>query len=538
MNPTRNTASKEMNHSLDHHSILRIGLLIDSWIQPQWIYRIVSDIQSSSIATICLVVKENAAIEKPPTLFKRISNARKYFLYHLYQRIDDFKNRSEPDAFEKKDIQELLRHCPVVEEEIKVVSAYDLDIALDFSGRPPGGKVLQMAKYGVWSYLPVGFWEVLEGEPTTGSFLQVSTEKPNNGKVIYGSDGPTDPFSVRKNRNNACWKSAAFVMRKLRDLSNDGPRGLDLDSSTTADDPSNGVCDRKPANSEMFRLLFKLSRKYASCKIRRLFQSEQWFLAYRMGERQPLAATDTFHTFKQLIPPKGRFWADPFPVKKEDSYFVFFEEYLEKNRKGCISVLEIDSKEIVKGAVKVLEREFHLAYPFLFQWQGNDYMIPETAANKTIELYRCVSFPDQWKLEKVLMSNVHAADATLVQIGDLWWMFVCIAVNGVIKNWDELHLFYADNPLGPWKPHKRNPVKSDVRSARPAGRVFEWNGNFYRPAQDCSQRYGYAVSFQKIVLETEVSKIFPEWEEGLIGTHTFNQIQGLTVIDGLRIRKK
>ena len=54
-------------------------------------------------------------------------------------------------------------------------------------------------------------------------------------------------------------------------------------------------------------------------------------------------------------------------------------------------------------------------------------------------------------------------------------------------------------PLGPWKPHKRNPVKSDVRNSRPAGRLFYWNGDLYRPAQDSSQRYGYAMSINRVL---------------------------------------
>jgi hypothetical protein len=76
-------------------------------------------------------------------------------------------------------------------------------------------------------------------------------------------------------------------------------------------------------------------------------------------------------------------------------------------------------------------------------------------------------------------------------------MFANIAVEGA-RNWDELHLFSAERPFGPWRPHRQNPVKSDVRSARPARRLFESRGEVLRPAQDCSVRYGYALSIQRI----------------------------------------
>ena len=36
--------------------------------------------------------------------------------------------------------------------------------------------------------------------------------------------------------------------------------------------------------------------------------------------------------------------------------------------------------------------------------------------------------------------------------------------------------------------------------------------------------------------ETEAFKILPDWAEGLIATHTFNVIDGLVVVDGLRRR--
>jgi len=167
-------------------------------------------------------------------------------------------------------------------------------------------------------------------------------------------------------------------------------------------------------------------------------------------------------------------------------------------------------------------------------------MIPETSQAKTIELYRCFSFPEQWQLETVLMKDVEAVDTTLAEIGGLWWMFTSIAVEG-IREVFELHIFYADTPHGPWKPHDANPVKADVR-ARPAGRLIQHNKEWYRPSQTA---FGESVLIYKIerltpheFVETEVSAILPQWTDNLVGTHTFNTIDGLTVIDGLRRRRR
>ena len=105
---------------------------------------------------------------------------------------------------------------------------------------------------------------------------------------------------------------------------------------------------------------------------------------------------------------------------------------------------------------------------------------------------------------------------------------------------DELHLYYSDSPLGPWKPHKKNPVKSDVRSSRPAGKPFYWNGELLRPAQDSSRGYGYATSINRVVKispceysEVEVSRILPDWAKHITGTHTLNILDDITVVDCL-----
>ena len=61
-----------------------------------------------------------------------------------------------------------------------------------------------------------------------------------------------------------------------------------------------------------------------------------------------------------------------------------------------------------------------------------------------------------------------------------------------------LYIFYADELLGPWRPHSKNPVKIDVRSAGPAGPFFWYEGALYRPTQDCSRLYGGCINITRI----------------------------------------
>jgi hypothetical protein len=106
----------------------------------------------------------------------------------------------------------------------------------------------------------------------------------------------------------------------------------------------------------------------------------------------------------------------------------------------------------------------------------------------------------------------------------------------------DLHLWYARNLLGPYQPHECNPVKTDVRSTRPAGTPFVHEGRLYRPAQDGSRTYGGAVALCRIdrlspteFEETVVRVVRPNREDGYPqGLHTVSACGDCTLIDGKR----
>jgi hypothetical protein len=163
-------------------------------------------------------------------------------------------------------------------------------------------------------------------------------------------------------------------------------------------------------------------------------------------------------------------------------------------------------------------------------------MLPETIASGQIELYRCLEFPAKWDLDTVILEGLAGAEPTLLQQDDTWWLF--LDVDG------DLHLFYSGSPRGPWIAHEANPVKSDARNTRPAGRIFRWGEDYIRPTQDCSIRYGREVVFNKIIRlnresfdETEIARLPTGWDDA-IGCHTFNRADGLTVVDRLVTRRR
>jgi hypothetical protein len=299
----------------------------------------------------------------------------------------------------------------------------------------------------------------------------------------------------------------------------------------------------KPNNLETLAVVGRYSLRRVRERVRRLHQVDQWAIAFRISKEA--APYSTLYRFKEQCPPIGLSWADPFPVEVETGYHVFLEEYDRRKRIGGISVAHVTRDGNFEKPVPVLERPHHLSYPFLFQWRGQWFMMPESSRAGRTEVFVARKFPFEWTTEAVLFDGVSAVDSTLVQLDDRWWLFTNISAHPQVSNYDELHAFHAPTPFGPWTPHRGNPVKSDVRSSRSAGRFFWRGGVLFRPAQDCSGRYGSATVINRVdkltpedFVEVTVARIEPRWRKGLSGTHTLNACHGLTTIDFRHARSK
>jgi hypothetical protein len=246
----------------------------------------------------------------------------------------------------------------------------------------------------------------------------------------------------------------------------------------------------------------------------------------------------------RFAPEHKGFWADPFIVAWKGKTALFFEEMPEGEVCGKIVVSEFGEDGAPGVPQKIIDRDYHLSYPFTFEFDGELFMTPECAAAGKIEAFRCLEFPSKWVPHAVLLDGVVAYDPTLMEHEGRWWMFASIQHNGN-SSADELHLFWAADPFSKWTPHPRNPVNCDVRSARPGGALYRSGGELFRPAQDCSVRYGYALSIQKILRmtpdeyeEEEVCRVLPDWSPGAWGTHTVNQAAGITTYDYIARRRK
>lgn len=279
---------------------------------------------------------------------------------------------------------------------------------------------------------------------------------------------------------------------------------------------------------------------------RRSFEKEpwQWFLLAGPRERAALTDPDP-SSLRPIYPPPDRFWADPFVWVHDGQHYLFFEDYPYATRKGFISVMPVSGEGVPLAAARpVIECGVHLSYPFLFEVDGALYMIPEKKAQRRVDLYRCLRFPDQWVVERTLFKGRKMVDVTVFPFEGHWWLFASLKEKGL--RYDEsLVAFYTDHPLkGEWRPHAENPIVRDYARGRSAGGVQQAvDGSLLRPSQDCSQHYGGGLNLLRI--ETLSPSHYQErriWHRsgvaagGWRGMHHLDWREGLMVMDAQRKR--
>lgn len=556
---------------------LRVGLLLDDFNMSGWSVKMIENIINSNFAEITLIVmNDNEA--KPTsnkTLFSKVITNRDRIGFLVVRKILEIvyaklieRNISLPDVDKQTSCEKILKDCTVIktktrrtkwsdyfyDNDINTIHKFNIDVFIRCGFGILRGDILRSAKYGVWSFHhgdnfsnrggPAGFWESMESWPETGSILQILTEDMDNGKVLYRSYSCTNNMSVKDNRSNYFWKSLSFMERKMRELYYMGENKF---FEKVADDNRHPIfySERlytKPTNRELAKLTFKKVIEKTKLLYTNKFFLDQWILMFHLKSE----FSSSLWRYKKIIPPKDRFWADPHVLYRDKKYFIFLEEYIYSTQKGHISLITMDANGVYSEPKTILDKPYHLSYPFVFEHENDLYMIPDSLSNRTIELYKCVEFPNKWEFQVNLMENIKAVDTTILYHNNKCWMFTNLIENDGASSWDELFLFYADDLFcNDWKPHPQNPIVSDCKSARPAGKIFYENGGLYRPSQNCSHRYGYGFNISEITVLNEnnyaediVSRVKPNWDKRIIGTHTFNRVHSLHIIDAIYRRRR
>jgi len=198
------------------------------------------------------------------------------------------------------------------------------------------------------------------------------------------------------------------------------------------------------------------------------------------------------------------FVADPFVMCVGGEWQLFFEVLRADTQLGVVALATSADGVVWSYQGIIVDEPFHLSYPFVFAWDSEVYMIPESLGTRSVRLYRAIAYPRQWEFVADLLAGEDFADSTVFRHGGRWWMFTetgARSETGERVGWhDVLRLFFADELKGPWTEHPMSPVvDGDSRVARMAGRVLEHEGRLVRFGQDCSSVYGRQVFAFEIV---------------------------------------
>lgn len=476
-------------------------------------------------------------------------------LWQKHMRWDNRYFNPKPQAFKHIHLEDSFSSVLSIkrqqQERIKTAS---LDILINFTDTDIPSDIYDYLSLGSLSFTHgegnncsedfLGYWEFIRFQEVITSALTFQTEADQQARVLYRTWSMMPTLSISRARNEHAWKLTSLAFRAIKEISASEPMAF-LDKVKAGQKISSGSKDihqKEPATIEALICLSKHFYRLAFKVFRKLAYKEQWIILLNMQQSRSISFTD----FKKILPPKDRFWADPFLIEQDNKRYLFIEELPFATDKGHLSVMEIDEDGKVSTAVTILEKPYHLSYPFIFQLDGKYFMIPESYEDKSIQLYECTTFPFQWEHKMNLMSKISAFDTTLFFYDETWWMFTVISEQRGSGHNDELFLFFADTPFTTdWESHPQNPVLSDVRQARPAGNIYQQDGKLIRPSQDCARKYGFGFNLNEIEVlskteyrEKRILNVRPDWDHQLSRTHSFNHVPGCTVIDAVIQRSR
>lgn len=529
---------------------VRFAVFCDGMVLQEWQARCLRALLAQGMARLELVIVAQPALKRPGRATRHGSALftvfRKLFMHAKATRPVDPADlfATVPVLSLRGENDEASDSCRAV-EDVRWISEQGLDFILDFGFCPVPEALLEAARYGVWEFHhgddetyrggPPGFWEIHDGERVTGAVLRRRTRRPDERVVLKKGFFQTVDYSYAANLDAILFGSASWPARVCDDIR----RGCDSYLLAPPVGTAAPVRDL-PDHRETVSFVQKVTGNIARRAFNRLARRAEWNIGI-VHEPADCFLQPDHHPSVDWLPAlsKDGFIADPFSIEKDGRIHLFFEEYDQRLGKGVISHIALDGGTVVSPRRRVLDLPVHLSYPYVFENDGNVYCLPETSGAREIALYQAVNFPYEWRKAAVLVDDIAAADSTVFEFGGRWWLF-CTDVDAG----ENLRLFiwHAPELFGRWQPHAANPVKTDIRSSRPAGRPFTRDGALFRPAQDCSRTYGGGITLNRVTtltpeafVEEPVTVMQPDptgdYPDGI---HTLSAAGDLTFVDGKR----
>ncbi len=181
--------------------------------------------------------------------------------------------------------------------------------------------------------------------------------------------------------------------------------------------------------------------------------------------------------------------ADPFLFLHKNRIWVFYEKETEYGKGNIYAYSTVNLADWIDEGL-VLERNYHLSFPQVFEFKNQIFMLPESAEKGCVQLFRTENFPKDWIEDKILIP-LPLLDPSLFHWQGFWYIFGN-AIAG------ETRLFYSQNLNSTFVEHPLSPIKTEIGLERSGGRIVEVDGAILRPIQDSREGYGKKLRIMKI----------------------------------------
>ncbi|WP_324759920.1 glucosamine inositolphosphorylceramide transferase family protein [Haloarcula sp. GH36] len=536
----------------------RVAVACSGLELPSWQARVIQSLRAVDSVSIVLLLDESPATGRPASVHldpgRRLSAVPdattdpSWSVWDNWQRLTPRPGastvvdlRDELGGVERVPVQGRREDGAVElgERARRAVSLSDLDVLVRLGGLALNDEaVLSAPTYGVWEFRyggdgQGGTWppcvdELRAGHPVTHAALWRVTGT-NTGVPLRRGTFPTVGYSWPATVDRLFVGSAGWPAAVAVDIAIGEADYLDGESV-----PIDREAGREPGVGGVAGLAFAQVRAAWDLLTS---GSGVWSIGVTDTPIEAVVADPAGTDFEWFpLPDSRRFVADPFPVRIDGDPYLLFEEFPFDTSKGVISALSLDDDLSFANTEVVFEQPFHLSYPYAFVHDGSTYVTPEMAEGNEIRLYE-LHGPAEWDHVETLVPDVMGIDPTVIQHDGRWWLF-CTLLDELPET--NLHVYHAPELRGDWVPHANNPVKTDVRSVRPAGTPWTEDGTLYRPGQYCAGGYGKRVVVNRVdrltptaFEETVVGELVPDADGPYAGgRHTLAANEDITVIDG------